>query len=98
MARMKIDLQITSSDGATEQVVAGPADMIALERHYNISTGSMQDPTASRIEYLAYLAWSALRRTRAGVPDFDAWLATLDDLESSKAADPAGNAEAEQPT
>ncbi len=88
MASIRMDLQVTESGGTPVAVTAGAADFIALERKYGIGPKDLGDNP--RLEYLAFLAWSAMRRTGPGVPDFDTFVGTLDDIEgeSGKGQDP----------
>lgn len=80
MASIRMDLVVTEHGGQPTPVVAGAADMIALERRFGIGPKDLE--TAPRLEYLGFLAWSALRRTRPGVPDFDDFIGQLDDIDT----------------
>lgn len=68
---MKITFEVTDN-GVKHQVVAGQADLIAMERKYNVGISALQD--APRIEYVAFVAWNAARRQGITSLDFDAWI------------------------
>jgi hypothetical protein len=75
--KLKITLSILTTDGGEETVVAGQADFIKFERKYGLGAiEAMQMGEKGRTEWFAFLAWSALRRTRPGVPEFDQWIDT----------------------
>ena len=79
-------------DGAERTVAAGPAAIVAFERHWAVGIGrALAD---ARVEHLAWLAHqAALREAQAGngpaVKPFDDWLAGLDDLEVADGSDDA---------
>lgn len=80
MANGALQFPITLTlDGVDHELVAGATDIIRLERRYDVAlAGMITDGGLGgdfRIEYLAFMAWSAALRT--GVitdANFDAWL------------------------
>lgn len=71
---MRISFKITTTDGETDEVKVRPSALLAFERDGN-KMGDESQPVTS-LYLLAYYA--------VGKPgdDFDAWVDTLDDLES----------------
>lgn len=70
MARIEFD--VTNEDGEKTRVVAGQADVIAMERKYDVSASTLG--TNPRIEWIAFLAWNAARRLKQTDLDFDTWI------------------------
>ena len=81
---MKISLRIVH-DGAERLLVAGPAAIVAFERHWSLGIGKAMSEV--RVEHLAWLAHrAAWQEAQAGngpaVKPFDTWLDLLDDIEA----------------
>jgi hypothetical protein len=72
MAKMAFD--ITSDDGETTRVLAGQADLIAMERKFDVAISALNEN--ARMEYISYVAWHAAKRYKMTELDFDAWLQT----------------------
>jgi len=72
MARM----QFSITDNTTEEtvtVVAGQADIIAMERQFGIGAGALAENP--HMEHVAFIAWrAATRNDVAGGLAFDPWL------------------------
>ncbi len=81
---MKITFRVVH-DGAERLLVAGPAAIVAFERHWGVGIGKAMSEV--RVEHSAWLAHrAAWQEAQAGngpaVKPFDAWLDLLDDIES----------------
>lgn len=74
-----IDLQIKTTGQDARTITVGPADMIRFERIYNVGVTQFSGESM-RYEWLAYLAWSALKREKATTLEFDAWIDTIEEL------------------
>lgn len=74
-----IDLQIKTTGQDARTITVGPADMIRFERIYNVGVTQFSGESM-RYEWLAYLAWSALKREKATPLEFDAWIDTIEEL------------------
>ena len=81
---MKISLRIVH-DGSERLLVAGPAAIVAFERHWSLGIGKAMSEV--RVEHLAWLAHrAAWQEAQAGngpaVKPFDTWLDALEDIEA----------------
>lgn len=81
MARLPITVTL-EDDAEPRTLVAQPIDFVMWERH----TGRAMSDLGSRVgmEDLAYLAWSADRRSPGEHPPFDVWLRRVVDLEEQE--------------
>lgn len=75
---MRIALHVTYADGSGAEVMASAPDLIAFERHFD--KPMMVFAEEVRIEYLLWLAWTALHRRKVVTDDFDAWMENVDDV------------------
>jgi hypothetical protein len=80
--------QVTYLDGRGAETTAGDADIVALERQFDVSFPELQRSGALRYEHLMYLAWISLHRA-GQAPTFDEWLATVKDWDPVGEDDPA---------
>lgn len=71
-------------DGSEYELDATPGDLVRFERQYGIPATQLESET--RIEYVMYLAWLALKRVRPDVVDFDDFLDRVTDVEDSPTA------------
>lgn len=69
---MKVTLKVEFGDGRTQAAVAELPDIVAFERQYGVSIADIGD--APRMEWLAFLAWTALKRRGQAGDDFEGWL------------------------
>jgi hypothetical protein len=75
---MKIMLSVQYVDGSGAGVEASVPDFIAFERKYDRPVASFaNDP---RIEYMCFLTWHALTRTKGETAEFDDWLSKVAEL------------------
>lgn len=81
-----MELTITYGDGTTKTVTVKPGDFVAFERKYNTDWDAAQEHP--RIEYVFFLAWKALTRTKQETRTFDEFLDDVDDLDSDEQAAP----------
>ena len=72
MSSMRISLDVEFSDGRSMVAVAELPDIIAFERQYGIGISDVGDNP--RLEWLAFLAWTALKRRGQAGDDFEGWL------------------------
>lgn len=83
---MRLDMKLEHEDGTVEEVTATVPDLMAWEKKYGTKTSDLTNGVA--ITDLAFLAYSALKRTGQVTKTFEAWSSTLVDLERT---DPAIN-------
>lgn len=74
-----IDLSVKTTGQDARTVTIGPADIIHFERKYGVGVSQFSGDTL-RYEWLAYLAWCALRRDKSTVLEFDPWVDTIEEL------------------
>jgi len=70
-----INLQVTYTDDTTVEVSATAADFIAFEQHFDKSIAVLGED--SRLTYMFFIAWAALKRTGKTELDFEAWAGTV---------------------
>jgi hypothetical protein len=68
---MRIALKVEYADGSGAEVMASAPDLIAFERHFDKPMMVFAEDV--RIEYLLWLAWTALKRKNLVSKEFDAW-------------------------
>jgi hypothetical protein len=76
---VRIHFQITYADGTAAEATASVADQVAFEQQHDRSIARLADDF--RLTDACWLAWHATRRSNAATPDFDTWLATVDNVE-----------------
>jgi hypothetical protein len=75
-----IDLQVrTTAQDAPRVITIGPADIIRFERKYGVGVTQFSGD-GMRFEWLAYLAWTALKRDNATALEFEPWIDTVEEL------------------
>lgn len=72
----KVALSVDYSDGSGVEVEATTPDLIAFERQFDKSFAAFADDL--RLEYIVWLAWHALTRTKQVTVEFDPWTETVD--------------------
>ena len=77
---MQTNLQITYADKTTKEVATTPADIVALERTFEISIARLGSDF--KMTHLYFLAWSVEHRTNATDLEFDPGLATIEGVDS----------------
>lgn len=80
----RIPLEVTYDDGRTEHVLCTGADMIAFERVYNLATNKIGE----RLEYMWFLAWAGLNRTKRVSLPFEDWMGTVEQVADDESAGP----------
>jgi hypothetical protein len=79
---MKMTFTVTYDDGRVVEAVAKPKDFVAFERQYGTSMGAFGDEgKPPPLEYLFYLAWSPLHRSRQEPRAFDEFLDDVDTID-----------------
>jgi hypothetical protein len=79
---MKMAFQVTYDDGRVVEAVAKPKDVVAFERQYGQSMTVFADKsTPTHMEWLFYLAWSPLHRSKQEPRAFDEFLDAVEDVD-----------------
>ena len=76
---MRINFQVTYTDGQAAEVTASVADQVAFEQATERSIARLADDF--RLTDACWLAWHALKRTGKTQLGFDEWLDTVDNVE-----------------
>lgn len=80
---MRMNLKVTYTDGRVVDAIARPKDIVAFERQYGKSMAAFADTkNPPPMEWLYYLAWSPLHRTRQEPATFDDFLDLVDLIEA----------------
>lgn len=69
----KIVFDIVDESGEKSRVFAGQADLIEMERKYDVSVSQLQN--SARMEWIAFVAYSATKRAGKTSASFDEWIA-----------------------
>ncbi len=77
---MQTNLHITYADGNKKDVATTPADIVALERTFEISIARLGSDF--KMTHLYFLAWSVEHRTQATKLEFEKWLETIEGVDS----------------
>ena len=77
---MQAKFKVTLDSGTVQDVETNFADIIAFEEKYDVSASEMS--TNARATWLAFLAWSGLKRTKATAETFEVWVQTVASLEA----------------
>ena len=80
----RIPLEVTYDDGRTEHVLCTGSDTIMFERAYDLPYSKIGD----RLEYMWYLAWACLNRTKRVSLPFEDWIATVEQVADDESAGP----------
>lgn len=73
-------IRFTLGGNAHTVNIAGIRNTVEFERHFNVSAQVLT--MAPRLEYIAFMAWTAARSAGIEVPDtFDGFLDAVDNLE-----------------
>jgi hypothetical protein len=78
----RIPLEVTYTDERVDRVLCTGADTIAFERAYDLPTQKIGE----RLEYMWYLAWACLNRTKRINLPFEDWMATVDQVADDESA------------
>ena len=81
---MRMALAVEDLDGRVQHVMVSAPDLIAFEREYD---KSMTVLGTGRIEYLFFVAWRAITRTKQTDLGFDDWCATIASITDDETAD-----------
>lgn len=68
----RITFECIAEDGERTTAVAGQADIIAMERRFNVAASSLA--VEPRQEWVNFLAYNAMRRAGQTSLEFDAWI------------------------
>jgi len=82
---MQLKMTIEYLNGETTEVTTIPFDLVVFERHYDKPTQALA--TESRIEWLMFLAYSALKRRDNIKESFDEWSVTIASVTTGGEAD-----------
>ena len=75
---MRISLSVSYVDGSGAEVVATAPDLIAFERHFDKPMTVFA--SEARIEYILWIAWTAMTRRKMITTDFESWMDTVDSV------------------
>ena len=78
---MRMALSVEDLDGRVQHVMVAAPDLIAFEREYD---KPMTVLGSGRLEYLFYVSWKAVTRTKQTALDFDAWCETIASIKDSE--------------
>jgi hypothetical protein len=78
---MQTNLHLTYADGTTKNVLTNPADIVALESKFEISIARLGSDF--KMSHIYFLAWHVEKRTKATELEFEAWLETLQGVETA---------------
>jgi hypothetical protein len=78
---VKINLDITFTDGVKKLITCNAADMVAFEDKFDISVAKLSGEP--RIGWMFFLAWHSEKRTKQTELDFDKWLETVEQVGAS---------------
>lgn len=76
---MRINFKVTTTDGETTEVQTSYGDLIALENKFNINASDLG--VTQRAQWLAFMAYSALKRRDGLKVTFEQWADTVEALE-----------------
>lgn len=82
----RIAIKVDYVDGRVEHLLCTGADTIVFERTYDRSTQQIGE----RLEYMWFIAWANLRRTKKITLDFEAWMGIVEQVSDD---DEAGTTE-----
>jgi len=74
-----VSLAVTTADGQNWTITPTVGTYVRFERHFDCSVSQMAD--GMRMEHLAFLAWEASRHQGHKVPDFDAFVDQITELQ-----------------
>jgi hypothetical protein len=86
---LTFSLGVEYADGSGAETTATVPDFIAFERQYDRpgAQALMGQEGQPRIEWLLFMAWHSIKRTKSDTPDFDAWCETVTGVRLGKDAD-----------
>lgn len=86
---MRMTFKVTYDDGREVEAVAKPKDIVAFERQYGQSMAAFGDEdNPAPLEWLFYLAWSPLHRSKREPRAFDEFLDDVEDVEPVEEPEP----------
>lgn len=77
---MKLDLQITMTDGTVHEVSAGVPDIVSWELKNNKKISDWQNGVG--MADMTFLAWNFLSRKKITELKYDIWLLNVDSVEA----------------
>lgn len=84
---MKITFKVTTTGSEPTEVTTSYGDLIALENKYGVDASDLGN--RQRAQWLAFMAWNALKRRGDVKVGFEEWVETIEALEP---VDSEGNA------
>ena len=67
---------IITLEGVRHEITPKPGDLVRFERQYDVPASSLDDNT--RLEYVFYIAWCAMKRTGAFTGEFEEFIDLAD--------------------
>lgn len=86
---MRMTFKVTYEDGREVESVTKPKDIVAFERQYGQSMAAFGGDKPVPMEWLFYLAWSPLHRSKREPRAFDEFLDDVDDVSPVEEPEPA---------
>ena len=80
---MRMALKVELLDGRVQHVMVAAPDLIAFEREYD---KAMTVLGTGRLEYLFFVAWRAMSRTKQTALGFDDWCDTIASIKDDETA------------
>lgn len=77
---MKFNLRILYGTGESVDVCASAPDLVAFESEFEMSVARLE--SEMRVTHLLWLAWTALKRQKLVVSEFDVWLESVESVEA----------------
>lgn len=86
---MRMTFKVKYEDGREFEAVAKPKDIVAFERQYGVSMAAFGDEAKPPpMEWLFYLAWSPLHRSKREPRAFDEFLDHVEEVEPMDEPEP----------
>lgn len=67
---------VITLNGVTHEITPKPGDLVRFERHYDVAASTLDNDT--RLEYVFYIAWCAMKRTGAFTGEFEEFIDLAD--------------------
>jgi hypothetical protein len=85
---MKLLFKVTYDDGRVVESAVKPKDVVAFERQYGQTMAAFSEPGKVQLEWLYYLAWSPLHRSKQEPRAFDEFLDSVEEIDEVEEPEP----------
>ena len=75
-----LTVSVTVVDQPPIQIPVKPRTVLAFERHFGVGWTKAFNDDNSKMEYVYWLAWEAMRSDGNVVKPFDAWIETVEEV------------------